>query len=227
MERGLAVVERQLATAPPPAARHGDRRLPLVLAADFNARRFDAGWIMPTVMRVFDATMQLPAFESPSPAAAPEAVAGRSDGCADWLQRAGLPREVGALMTTRAGGASQAPWDSLNLGAAVGRPGGGWRLIAPLCHDGGRRPCFWSRSTARLGASAGATPGGDGLPPPLSTCALNPVCLRVLVADCLPVLFCAMVFGRHTHRLARPGRRRGRGRCTTDARLQVKPAAAP
>jgi polyphenol oxidase len=41
-------------------------------------------------------------------------------GPADWLHPAPLPQGVGALMSTRAGGLSQPPWASCNLGDAVG-----------------------------------------------------------------------------------------------------------
>src|SRR5207344_2309523 len=38
----------------------------------------------------------------------------------DWIVPEGLGEGVGAMMTTRYGGVSVAPWASLNLGVAVG-----------------------------------------------------------------------------------------------------------
>ena len=39
---------------------------------------------------------------------------------ADWIVPEGPPQGVGALMTTRAGGSSRGPFQSMNLGALVG-----------------------------------------------------------------------------------------------------------
>ena len=38
----------------------------------------------------------------------------------DWLRPEGLPPEIGAVMSTRRGGVSVRPWDTLNLGLAAG-----------------------------------------------------------------------------------------------------------
>ena len=43
---------------------------------------------------------------------------------ADWLRPVFSSPRVGAVMTTRAGGVSQAPWDSLNLRDAKFFPSG-------------------------------------------------------------------------------------------------------
>ena len=76
VESGLEVVERQLA-AEPARFCHGDS--PTIADCTlvpqiFNARRFDCRLDhVPHVMRVFDACMQLPAFENTRPEACPDA----------------------------------------------------------------------------------------------------------------------------------------------------------
>ena len=77
VERGLAVVEQQLAAAPARYC-HGDTPTLadcVLVPQIFNARRFDCNLDhVPTVMRVFDACMALPAFENARPEACPDAV---------------------------------------------------------------------------------------------------------------------------------------------------------
>ena len=77
VERGLAVVERQLAAAPARYC-HGDTPTLadcVLVPQIFNARRFDCRLDhVPSVMRVFDACMALPAFENARPEACPDAV---------------------------------------------------------------------------------------------------------------------------------------------------------
>ena len=76
VETGLEVVERQLAAAPSRYC-HGDTPgladcalVPQI----FNARRFNCNTShVPHVMRVFDACMQLPAFEETRPEKCPDA----------------------------------------------------------------------------------------------------------------------------------------------------------
>ena len=80
VERGLAVVERQLADSPATGRFcHGDAPTLadcVLVPQIFNARRFDCRLDhVPTVMRVFEACMQLPAFESTQPSRCPDAVA--------------------------------------------------------------------------------------------------------------------------------------------------------
>ena len=78
VERGLGVVERQLAAAPARFC-HGDTPTLadcVLVPQIFNARRFDARLDhVPHVMRVFDACMALPAFEHARPEACPDATA--------------------------------------------------------------------------------------------------------------------------------------------------------
>ncbi len=76
VETGLEVVERQLA-AQPSTFCHGDTPTLadcVLVPQIFNARRFDAKLDhVPQVMRVFDACMKLPAFESTRPENCPDA----------------------------------------------------------------------------------------------------------------------------------------------------------
>lgn len=77
VETGLDAVERQLA-AQPARFCHGDSPTLAdctLVPQIFNARRFDCRLDqVPQVMRVFDACMQLPAFENTRPEACPDAV---------------------------------------------------------------------------------------------------------------------------------------------------------
>jgi maleylacetoacetate isomerase len=78
VETGLEVVERQLA-AQPGRYCHGD--MPTIadcvlVPQIFNAQRFDCRLDhVPNVMRVFDACMQLPAFDQTQPSKCPDATA--------------------------------------------------------------------------------------------------------------------------------------------------------
>jgi len=114
---------------------------------------------------------------------------------ASLLRPEGFPAQVGALMSTRSGGASARPWDSLNLSAGTGD--------AVEAVERNRRA--WAHAT-------GATPvylrqvhgcrvvrltGCDTAPAALmheadASLATEPgIACTVLVADCLPVLFAA------------------------------------
>ena len=77
VETGLEAVERQLA-AQPSTYCHGEQPTLAdctLVPQIFNARRFDCRLDqVPQVMRVFDACMQLPAFENTRPEACPDAV---------------------------------------------------------------------------------------------------------------------------------------------------------
>ena len=78
VETGLEAVERQLAS--PATGRHCHGDTPgladcVLVPQIFNAQRFECRLDhVPTVMRVFEACMQLPAFQSAQPSACPDAV---------------------------------------------------------------------------------------------------------------------------------------------------------
>jgi maleylacetoacetate isomerase/maleylpyruvate isomerase len=76
VETGLEVVERQLAARPSTYC-HGDTPTMadcVLVPQIFNARRFDSRTDhVPNVMRVFNACMQLPAFEQARPENCPDA----------------------------------------------------------------------------------------------------------------------------------------------------------
>ena len=108
----------------------------------------------------------------------------------DWP----APPRVKAFFTSRAGGVSGDPYDSLNLGAHVGDSQ--LAVAENRARLGALLPAvpLWLNQThgvnvLRLGAT-----GASGLAPAEAdasvTDAKNSVC-AVLVADCLPVLFCA------------------------------------
>lgn len=105
----------------------------------------------------------------------------------DWPAPAG----VGAAMSRRAGGTSQGPWASLNLGLAVGDDAAAVaanreRFASAL----GARP-VWLRqvhgaNVLRLAADSGAAPE---LPADAAWTTERGIACTVQVADCLPVLF--------------------------------------
>ena len=101
--------------------------------------------------------------------------------------QAGLPGSVHAWMSTRAGGISQAPWDSLNLGDHVGdNPEAVAANRARLQQALGARPVFLRQvhGTAVLELHSD-TLGGEA--DACFTFAPGVVC-TIQVADCLPVL---------------------------------------
>ena len=116
---------------------------------------------------------------------------------AGWLAATGLPPQVGGLMTSRQGGVSAAPFDSLNLrppglrGDAVDAPEAVWenqrRLAEVLA---GARPVYLDQvhgtEVVRLTAASLDT----ARLPRADACITTEVGLActVLVADCLPVL---------------------------------------
>lgn len=110
----------------------------------------------------------------------------------DWPAPAG----VRAVCTTRAGGASLPPYDSLNVGAHVGDAAQAVaHNRAVLAHALGAEPVWMNQvhGTALLEVPAPesvtapqSAPTADGA----WTLAQGPVC-AVMVADCLPVLLCS------------------------------------
>jgi YfiH family protein len=110
---------------------------------------------------------------------------------ADWLSAQWpAPRRVRTLLTTRAGGVSAAPFDSMNLGTHVGDE-------AAAVAQNRRRLCAWLPAEprwlrqvhgTRVVDAAHATTDVEEADACVAQAA-GQVC-GVLVADCLPVLFC-------------------------------------
>ena len=98
---------------------------------------------------------------------------------------------VGALMSTRAGGVSAAPFESLNLGRSAGDERASVdenrrRFAAAL---DGARPVWMSQVH---GARVLRLPAGPGpLEADAAICTEPGIACTVMVADCLPVLFAA------------------------------------
>ena len=114
---------------------------------------------------------------------------------ADWIVPDWpAPANVRGLVTTRSGGVSAAPFDSMNLGTQVGD------LMAHVIENRARlstllpaRPC-WLRQVHGvrvLDAFDSVAAGADDAPEADACVARAPrqVC-AVLIADCLPVLLC-------------------------------------
>ncbi len=114
----------------------------------------------------------------------------------DWLvPRWPAPRTVKSVCTTRAGGVSRAPFDSLNLGRPSGDDAQAVDVNRRRLHTAiGHAPVFMSQvhgvdsvelPVAASGPSADATIVADAC----ATIIRGVVC-TVRVADCLPVLLC-------------------------------------
>jgi YfiH family protein len=119
----------------------------------------------------------------------------------NWLAAEGLPAEVGGLMSTRRGGVSRAPFDSLNLrpaglrGDAVDEPG--------AIHENQRRFAAWLEGAQPVfldqvhGAQvvrlthAHLAAGRPFERADASLTTERGIACTVLVADCLPVLLAA------------------------------------
>lgn len=120
---------------------------------------------------------------------------------ADWLRPDWpAPASVQALVTTRAGGVSGAPYDSLNLGLHVGDDAEAVRRNRARLHAYlPEAPCWLEQvhgvavadaGGAARGAAASASPAAE-VPCADASLSRRPgaVC-AVMTADCLPVLFC-------------------------------------
>ena len=122
-------------------------------------------------------------------------IAGVSVQPLEWLVPDWQAPGVGALMTTRAGGVSAAPFDSLNLRAAVGDDAvvvaHNQRLVAQAI---GATPVYLNqvhgREVVRLTA-ADARPGAAIHTADASITTEPGIACAAQVADCLPVLFAA------------------------------------
>ena len=118
-----------------------------------------------------------------------------------WLPATGLPPEVGALMSTRRGGVSRAPFDSLNLRPAGLRADAADEPAA--IHENQRRFASWLEGSqpvyldqvhgsrvVRL-TSADLAPNRPFHQADASVTTEHGIACTVLVADCLPVLLAA------------------------------------
>ena len=114
---------------------------------------------------------------------------------ADWLVPDWQARGVGALMTTRRGGASVAPFDSMNLRDGLGDDAGAVAINHVTLADAiSARPVFLNQvhgtRVARLSAADAAA--GAAVQEADGSVTTEPgVACAVQVADCLPVLFAA------------------------------------
>ncbi|WP_419186945.1 polyphenol oxidase family protein, partial [Azohydromonas sediminis] len=100
---------------------------------------------------------------------------------------------VGALMTTRAGGVSRPPWDTLNVGTAVGDdPAAVAENRRRFERALGVRPVYL-RQVHGAGVVTVTADDGVGDPPEADGAVTDRfgVACVVQVADCLPVLFAA------------------------------------
>jgi YfiH family protein len=113
----------------------------------------------------------------------------------DWLRPEGLPPEVGAVMSTRHGGASVRPWDTMNLGVAAGDAATAVACNRELfAHSIGALPVFLKQvhgaRVVRVGARDAAAQDAPHQADASVTTEPGIAC-TVLVADCLPVLLAA------------------------------------
>lgn len=115
---------------------------------------------------------------------------------ADWLLPEGLPPQVGAVMSTRHGGVSGAPWTGMNLGAAVGDANDAVaRNRQQFALAIAAAPVFLRQVHGTCVVRLGRGDVGEN-PMPLheadASMTTEPgVACTVLVADCLPLLFAA------------------------------------
>ena len=108
---------------------------------------------------------------------------------ADWLiPDWPVPANVRAVFTTRSGGVSAAPWDTLNLGDHVGDAPNHVAANRKLVQDAlGARAVFLRQVHGRTVVQLeGATP--DGLPADACVTTERATACTIMVADCLPVL---------------------------------------
>ncbi|MEW2356596.1 peptidoglycan editing factor PgeF [Spirillospora sp. NPDC029432] len=117
------------------------------------------------------------------------------------LTRVALAGGAGAAFTARAGGSSRAPYDSLNLGGAVGDDPAAVRAnrartAAALGLDPGR--VAWMRQVHGADVEVVTAPRVPDAEPPEADAMVTTVpglALAVLVADCAPVLLADPVAG--------------------------------
>jgi polyphenol oxidase len=119
----------------------------------------------------------------------------------EWLQATGLPEEVGGLMTTRAGGVSRVPFDSLNLRLPSLLRAGADEPAAVLENQrrfaaalAGVRPVYLNQVHGVRVVRLHAGDQGSSASPQEADASFTTergVACTVLVADCLPVLLAA------------------------------------
>ncbi len=101
---------------------------------------------------------------------------------------------IGAVMTTRQGGVSAAPFDSMNVGAAVGDSAGDVRRNRELLADAiGARPVYLRQVHGAQVVRVSASDGDEAqiLEGDASFTTEPGIACTIQVADCLPVLFAA------------------------------------
>ncbi len=100
------------------------------------------------------------------------------------------PARVHACMSTRIGGCSAVPWDSLNLGDHVGDVPQHVRANRALWQRAlGRRPVYLSQVHGVQSVTL-SPQSLDGLQGDVCECIDNTIAATILVADCMPVLMC-------------------------------------
>lgn len=114
---------------------------------------------------------------------------------AGWLRPGWHAPGIGALMTTRHGGVSQGPFESLNLRDGLGDDPAAVRRNKAVLHDAiGARPVFLNQvhgaQVVRL-FEPDAAPGAAVHTADASVTTEPGVACTAQVADCLPVLFAA------------------------------------
>lgn len=114
----------------------------------------------------------------------------------DWLAPGWRLPGVGALMTTRRGGVSVAPFDSLNLRAGIGDDDGAVRHNQRVVADAADATPVWLRQVhgvrvVTLGARDTA-PDAPIHEADASVTTVPGIACAAQVADCLPVLFAAV-----------------------------------
>lgn len=104
----------------------------------------------------------------------------------DWP----APATVRALQTTRLGGCSAVPWDSLNLGDHVGDDPACVRTNRARLRSGLPNEPTWLKQVHGTGVVDAALRGSDAIEADAAYTRLQGVVCVVMTADCLPVLFC-------------------------------------
>lgn len=97
------------------------------------------------------------------------------------------PKEAGVFFFTRLGGASEPPYESLNVSKKVGDdPKAVDENLSVIRSALGLRPAAWVRQIAGDGVLRVSEPGFAGEADALVTAEMD-LCLSVAVADCVPV----------------------------------------